>query len=336
MKKKITYEQLRDMVMDPDVSEQTIASYLAASKSEGTAFHPIVKPDPKKVEISEGARFEVASSLDWANRFSRERRRRIFNSRVDTARKPVLVSEGDSWFQFPFLLDDVVDQLGPDYVISSLDAAGDTARNMVYGSKEYMPELLRLKNKKVKGFLFSAAGNDVIGSDEYGQSVLLQLLKDHSPGKPADWHIDYQKLSKVLQFLETAYSEVISTIRRDRDFAKLPVIVHGYDYAIPGGYPGDPRNPSWAKQDQWLGGPMKKKKITDHGLQCEIIKLLIDALYEMLGKIAGDSSKSYVYVANIRNKVPKNEWADEIHPTSSGFAEVAKEFRKTFKKAGIK
>ncbi|MGO8045246.1 hypothetical protein ACC713_20310 [Rhizobium johnstonii] len=238
---KITYKQLRDMLMDPKVSDKHIASYLKAIKSNSEAFHPVIKPNPAKVEISRGARFEIESSLDWANRVSRGRRRQIFDSRVDTARKPVLVSEGDSWFQFPFLLDDVIDQLGRDYVVSSLDAAGDTARNMVYGSKEFMPELLRLKAHKLKGILFSAAGNDVIGQDEYGNPVLLTLLKEHSPGKSAAWHVDQSKLSSILQFLETAYREVINTIRRDRDFTNLPIIVHGYDYAIPGGFPGDTR-----------------------------------------------------------------------------------------------
>ncbi|MCZ7469726.1 hypothetical protein M0412_04275 [Agrobacterium sp. O3.4] len=332
---KITYEQLRAMVMDVTVSEKTIATYLT-SETGGTAFHPIIRPDPLKVEISEGAQFEIASALDWANGFCRGRRERIFKSRVDTARKPILVSEGDSWFQFPFLLEDVIDQLAPDYVISSLDAAGDTARNMVYGSKEYMPELLRLKGKNVKAFLFSAAGNDVIGSDEYGRSVLLQLLNDYSQGKPASWHIDWSKLRKVLQTLEEAYREVVSTIRRDRDFAKLPIIIHGYDYAIPGGFPGDKRNPTWAKKDQWLGAPMKGKKIVDHALQCEIIEILINELYEMLKRVAGDSSSSYVFLADIRKKVPPNEWADEIHPTDRGFAEVAKVFRQTLKKAGVR
>ncbi|NTG45240.1 hypothetical protein [Rhizobium rhizogenes] len=334
--RKITYEALRDMLMDPAISDAQIASYLRAFRSESGAFHPVIKPDPAKVEISPGARFEIESSLDWANRVSRERRRLIFSDRVNTARKPILVSEGDSWFQFPFFLDDVIDQLAPDYVISSLDAAGDTARNMVYGSKEYMPELLRLKAHKVRAFLFSAAGNDVIGQDEYGNPVLLTLLKDHSPGKSAAWHVNQSELSNILQFLKTAYREVINTIRNDRDFTKLPIIVHGYDFAIPGGFEGDNRHPAWARQDQWLGNPMRKKKIKDVTLQREIIKHLINALYDMLEGIAGESSKSFVYVADIRDKVPSNEWADEIHPTSKGFEKVADVFRSTLKKAGVR
>jgi len=336
MVKKITYEELRDMLMDPAIGDEQIASYLRAFKSESGAFHPVVKPDPTKVQISPGARFEIESSLDWANRVSRERRRRIFNDRVNTARKPVLVSEGDSWFQFPFFLDDVIDQLASDYVISSLDAAGDTARNMVYGSKEYMPELLRLKSHKVRAFLFSAAGNDVIGQDEYGNPVLLRLLKDHSPGKSAAWHVDQAELSPILQFLETAYREVINTIRKDSDFTKLPIILHGYDFAIPGGFNGDDRHPAWAKQDQWLGSPMRKKRIKDETLQRDIIKFLINALYDMLEKVAGESSRSFVYVADIRDKVPSGEWADEIHPTSKGFGKVADVFRSTLKKAGVR
>ncbi|MBX5101019.1 hypothetical protein HJB52_03885 [Rhizobium lentis] len=333
---KIEYSQLRELLMDPAVSDKEITKYLKVVKRESGAFQPVVEPDARTVEMSAGERFEIESSLDWANGVCRARRRRAFDARVDTARKPVLVSEGDSWFQFPFFLEDVIDQLGPDYVISSLDAAGDTARNMVYGSKEYMPELLRQKAHKVRAFLFSAAGNDVIGQNEFGEPVLLELLKNYSSGKSAAWHVNQGVLSPILQFLENAYRDVINTIRKDPDFKKLPIIVHGYDFAIPGGFSGDTRHPAWAKQDQWLGGPMRKKRITDTTLQRDIIRFLITALYDMLERVAGEAGDTFVFIADIRGKVADNQWADEIHPNDDGFKAVAKVFRATLRKAGVR
>jgi hypothetical protein len=245
------------------------------------------------------------------------------------------VSEGDSWFQFPFLLDDVIDQLSSDYLIWSMDAAGDTAQNMVYGHAEYMKGLMRMKARKVRAFLFSAAGNDVIGQDDLGNPMLATLLKPYKKGQSAAWHVDQGRLAKILQFLEATYKTVVGTIRKDPNFATLPIVIHGYGYAIPGGFDGDDRNPSWAKQDKWLGSAMKAKKIVDVDLQRDIIRFLIDALYDALARVAGDETKTQVYLVNLRPVLKPSDWADEIHPTNAGFKKTAKIFRKRLSDAGL-
>ncbi|OHV80403.1 hypothetical protein [Ensifer sp. LCM 4579] len=125
------------------------------------------------------------------------------------------------------------------------------------------------------------------------------------------------------------YAKVISTIRLDRAFATLPIFIHGYDYAIPGGFPGDTRRPIYAKQDEWLGGPMKSKQITDLDLQREIIRILIDAFHDMLERVAGQSSTTHVHVIDVRGTLGKTDWADEIHGTSAGFKKVAARFSET-------
>jgi hypothetical protein len=62
-------------------------------------------------------------------------------------------------------------------------------------------------------------------------------------------------------------------------------------------------------------------------LQRDIIRLLIDALYDMLDRIAGDSAQTRVYVVNVRNTLTSvQEWADEIHGTSAGFRKVGRVF----------
>lgn len=333
---KISYEEFRAKLMDLDVPDSVIAGYLKAVPSESGPFDPAIRPDPAAVELGPEARFEVESAMNWANGVARWRREQTFLRRIETEKLPVLVSEGDSWFQFPFLLADVIDQLGSDHLIWSMDAAGDTAQNMVYGNNsEYMTGLQRMKDRKVSAFLFSAAGNDVIGEDDLGNPVLTSLLKTYKKGQSAAWHIDQAQLSKILQFLETAYRDVVAKVRKEPAFAKLPIVIHGYDYAIPGGFEGDERNPIWAKQDKWLGKAMKARKIADLELQREIIRILIDALYDMLLRVAGDSAKSHVYVADVRNTLKLADWADEIHPTDAGFKKVAKVFRATLAKAGL-
>ncbi|MCV9963375.1 hypothetical protein OIU34_15830 [Pararhizobium sp. BT-229] len=326
--KKISYAEFKAMVMDPKTPDAEIAKYLTADRDKSGPFDPYLLPDPKKVETNPETDFDVESAIRWGNAVCRWRRQEIFKDRVKQQNhKPVLVSEGDSWFQFPFLIEDVIDQLAPDFLIWSLDAAGDTCDNMVNRQKEYMPALIAQKKNGVAGFLFSAAGNDVIGEDDMGKPVLAKLLKRHVAGKDAAWHIDKAELGAVLTRLETDYLKVITTIRSDADFAKLPIFIHGYDYAIPGGFAGDKRHPIHAKQDEWLGAPLKDKGITDLQLQRDIIRILIDALYDFLEKIAGDTATTHIHVVNVRNALSQADWADEIHGTSAGFEKVAKRFK---------
>ena len=73
----------------------------------------------------------------------------------------------------------------------------------------------------VAAFLFSAAGNDVIGEDEFGEPVLKSLVKSFTAGKDAAWHVNQMHLGEVLLFLEGAYNEVVATIRAE--FPALPV-----------------------------------------------------------------------------------------------------------------
>lgn len=331
---KLSYQDLKAMIMNPDVPDAKIAQYLTAVPEESGPFDPRLVPDPAKVEMTPEGDFDVESAIRWGNAISRWRRQQRFSQQVrHGATKPVLVSEGDSWFQFPFLIEDVIDHLGNDFLIWSLDAAGDTAENMVNREPEYMRGLAEQKANHVAGFLFSAAGNDVIGEDEQGKPVLSSLLKQHTPGKDAAWHVDSAALAAVLTRLERDYRKVVATVRTDPAFVRLPVFIHGYDYAIPGGFPGDTRDPSYAKQDEWLGGPLKAKGITDPPLQRAIIVLLIDALYDMLNRVAGNSADTRVFVVNCRNTLGANEWADEIHGTSAGFKKVAKLFARAIRDA---
>lgn len=324
---KISYQELKAKVMDPKVPDSEIAQYLTAEKETSGPFNPRIVPDRAKVQFTAEGDFEVESAIRWGNQVSRWRRHASFSNAISLGiPKPVLVSEGDSWHQFPFLIDDVVDHLGEEFLIWSLDAAGDTAENMVNRQPEYKAGLDEQKANHVKGFLFSGAGNDVIGEDELGNPVLASLLKPFSAGHDAAWHINKAALGAVLTRLETDYRKVVATIRHDPDFRTLPIFIHGYDYAIPGGFPGDTRHPIYADQDEWLGKPLRDKGITDVTLQRAIIRVLIDALYDMLQRVAGNSAQTHVHLVDVRGTLGANEWADEIHGTSAGFKKVAAKF----------
>ena len=334
---KISYHEFKAMLMDPKVPDEDIAPYLQVDAVASNPFDPRVVPDPQAVDMDPEGVFDTRNALAWANGINRWRRQERFNEQIkDRSPLPVLVSEGDSWFQFPFLVEDVVDHLGRDYLIWSLDAAGDTAGNMVRRRPEYMAGLNQQKANNVKAFLFSAAGNDVIGEDAMGQPVLKDLLRPYRPGATAADLINAGRLKKTMDFLQAAYRQVIATVRADADFAALPIVIHGYDYAIPGGLPGDTRQPRWASQDKWLGSVMDDQGIVDSALRSAVIRFLINELYRVLNEVAGDSTKSHVYVVDVRTSLPQvSDWADEIHPTNNGFGRVAGKFSTLLEDLGI-
>lgn len=333
---KICYREFNEMLQNPDIPDERLRPYLVVEPSS-SPFDPVIVPDPDKVDLTE-IEADIASAMRIGNGLSRWRRQRRFWSRLNSGEKlPVLVSEGDSWFQFPFLIDDVIDHLSKDYLIFSLGAAGDTADNMVNRRPEYM-KALREQKSRVSGFLFSAAGNDVIGEDENEKPVLLKLIKQNDGSDDAQSLVDKDALDRVLELLDAAYRRVILTVRAEAGFETLPIIVHGYDFAFP--YPfrdgnSDPRHPSYAAKNEWLGAPLDERQIFEPVLRREIIKVLINELYGMLDKIAADHS--HVFVVDVRNTLTDvGDWNDEIHGTDAGFARVADKFRAVLRsQAGI-
>ncbi len=328
----ISMADLQRLVRDPLTPEAQLKQYFKANPKMGRAFEPAVIVNSDTVDVAEPiSGVESAVLGDWANSLCQMRREIKFLARSaqgDTS--PVLVSEGDSWFQFPFLLDDVIDQLADRYNIWSTDAAGDTLQNMVLDNAEYM-KALQANASNVRAFLFSGAGNDIVGRDRHGKSNLSKMLRAFKPDMPAQWYIETEDVARQLRFIEDCYRQVLTNVAAE--FPKLPVLCHGYDYSIPGGFPGDPRHPSYAAQDKWLGSALKGDLgIRDPALQRQIIRLLIDRLNERIrtlcgGNVQGGAFRTAWHVDARGAVATVNQWADELHPSNVGFARVAGRFR---------
>ncbi len=326
---KITFDEFEEMLGDPDVPASTIRKYLIIDRDLTRADSPIFRANRQLVDIPpEQAQRESGMSIGnglerWRRGRRFKRRRRLGSSR------PVIVSEGDSWFQFPLLIDDVIDHLEDDFDVWSRGAAGDTLDNMVFGPlgdqmNEYL-EALDDQRDDVKAFLFSGAGNDVLGLDADNVPVIGKLLLPFDPAKDAKGHIHQANFAAVLARLKTGYEKLITMVRADPDFVSLPIIIHGYDYTIPGSKT-DERDPVYAKPDEWVGGPMAELGIVDPPLQQAIVRIMIDALYDMMDGLA--ASHSGVHVVNVRGTLTqKSHWNDEIHATSEKYADIAALFK---------
>ncbi|MHA6265139.1 hypothetical protein ACXYMO_18205 [Arenibacterium sp. CAU 1754] len=294
----ITESQLREWLMDPDVPDEQIAPYLMEAPREGRSFEPVIIPNPALVTPSAE---EAAVLMSSVNRIARWRRSMAYKRKIKNWTGPRLVSEGDSWFQYPILLQDVIDQLDPHYAIRSLGAAGDLISDMVA-----QDELIAtIAAEQPNAVVLSGGGNDLLGDG--------RLAKALHPFDPALSVEDY-----LTQNFEDTLSEVIGLYRDIlhrvvRTFPGLPVFIHGYDHAIPA-------------RGKWLGRPMEQLGILDGSLQRALVAKIVDRFYDALtDTLRAPSLAGQIELVDCRSIV-QGEWHDELHPRNSGYARVAAKF----------
>lgn len=335
MAQKITYGTWVDILANPESSDEEI---LAVSKivKGYTGFDIKIVPDPEKVDVPDLLMSEE-NAMAFGNNLCRRNRRVKLKRRLEAGdTRPVIAVEGDSWMEFPVLIKEVVDQLSEHFNIACCAAAGDTLQNMLYGDPgfgkvEFMSDLVRYKDR-VRAFLFSGAGNDIIGEDLQGGEpvpALRKILKPHAGDNPTvDDVIDKFEVKRRLDFIDSAYRLVIRSVRAFPGLERLPILIHGYDYPFP--YPAGPndgRTPPYARKDQWLGSAFNYHSIQqDPVFRRRVLKQLVDDLYLTLHKI--EKETEHVYLVDCRRAMPTVDlWNDEIHGNNAGFRLVGQRFK---------
>ena len=271
---RIDLETLHKKLANPRTSEAELKKYFVIDEDRSGPFTPRLVLNDATVQVPptpEGrARGEMAiASMNW---WCRMRRTTLFNDQIAAGYKgPIIVSEGDSWFQFPIILDDVIDQLiSKGYAVRSLDAAGDTLDNMIE-TGEYLDALTQTG---ASVFLFSAGGNDVLGGGN-----LVALLRDFDPTLTPAEHI-LPGFQKLLDAAIAGYDKVL------RGVEALPgdilILCHGYDKPLP-------------NKGKWLGKPMEKRGIKDKAFQSQIAGEMIDRFNaQLMQLVAGFPNARYL------------------------------------------
>jgi hypothetical protein len=308
---KITVDELSRKVADLSVPEEELAKYFEVDEDASTPTRPVLRLNPDTVEIPppsdpEG-RARSAQLLNSANFIARLRREARFQQMVSSGsyQGPLLAAEGDSWFQFPFVLKDVIDWTFERYAVYCRSEAGDTLDNMVRRA-EYLDALERTGGRVL---LLSGGGNDMVA----GGNIAEHLNAFDPSLTPAQ----YLRPS-FGAVLDSAIANIEKIVRNvGRAFPQAAVICHGYDYAIP-------------NDGKWLGRPMASRGIADPGLQTAIAAEMVDRLNTRLRALANQSPR-LTYV-DCRGVVGAGRWHDELHPTDEGYADVARRFAEEIKR----
>ena len=134
MVEPITYDEFLRRLRDPALPDSELRPYVVLIPGEGGLDFELM-PNSATV-IMTAADQELENAMKIGNGLSRFRRRgQFFDVLKSHPERPVLVSEGDSWFQFPILIDDTIDHLLPNFNVWSLGAAGATLKEMISGTQ---------------------------------------------------------------------------------------------------------------------------------------------------------------------------------------------------------
>ncbi len=308
---KIPFKELEEMVLDGRITERELAPYFDQVPGAADSFQPkLILNENVTQKPPEEKRYESALALNTANYWAYQARKNQYRKKIKAlgGKGIRIVAEGDSWFQYPIMLHDVIDHLAdkPEIAVRCFSAAGDILSNMVA-----RPQFLEaLATEDPKFLLLSGGGNDLVD----GKGLRL-LLRAYQHGRPAKdyFNEDYDAFKKRIA---RNYADIFKMTRAENK--KVIILCHGYDYAIPNNGP-------------WLGRPMGEIGITDKGLQFQIMKLIVDDIHKVISTAVKASKDPKIHYVDMRGSVPATGWKDEFHPTSSDFGGVADRFYKKIK-----
>jgi hypothetical protein len=243
---------------------------------------------------------------------------------------PLLFAEGDSWFDYPFC--DVLTVLRHTYGydVEKVAHAGHTVESMAYDPDQLAGVVEHYRDLKAAGrepaaVLLSGGGNDIAGS---AIESLLNHRNDPSAGfnESVMLGIFDQRIHAAMVAEIGALSEV-----HRQHFGREPrVLIHGYDYAVPdnrGYFSGLGPLPG-----PWLAPQFHRRGYQSLTETLPLMHTLIDR-FNAMAKLVAASIPNAMYVDlrgtlsdDLANKRYEKDWANELHPTSSGFLAVADKF----------
>lgn len=229
--------------------------------------------------------------------------------------RPIILAEGDSWFAFPTRKNivDHVRKMGK-FSLLSMASNGGEAIEML-GNKQKKRMRSRLTKFDIQALLFSAGGNDVVGEG------MISLLRPVS--NPKDWEgcLRKEPFQRKLRMVRGAYEELIDL--RNEHRKSCTIITHGYDFPHPSDVGA--KVAGVRTSGPWMKPYMDEKGLTDAKAQRQLAVFLLSGLNDLLAALAKKTPK-FIYL-NTTGTLKKEEWGDEIHPTTSGFGKIAAHFK---------
>lgn len=304
----ITLEELMRRLSDETVPPEDIRPYILPVPSSTGSIDPEFQPNPARVTgLERGLEggFLVAS----LNAKSRSWRHGQYRRRINGGwTGPRIVSEGDSWFQYPVFLDDIIDHLLKDHAVLSLDAAGDTLAGMISQN-----EVIRaVAREGAQAVLLSAGGNDL-----FENGNIANLVENVAAGATAP-EIVGAKFDAFLERIMSDYRALILRIRAAHP--QVHVFIHGYAAAF-------------SRMDRWIGRPLRDKGVMPVAVQNRVVEVMLDRFNAAQKRMAADPAMGgrVIHVDLTGLGRAPSDWFDEIHMNAAANARAARLFADALK-----
>jgi hypothetical protein len=238
----------------------------------------------------------------------------------------IILTEGDSWFSYP-LNSNIADciEMMSDFSFLRLEHNGDEAREILASGSEQLKKLkYYLKNYPVDALLLSAGGNDLVSG------ALAKVLNKKTNGTSWQSAVKLATLTTVLDEIVAAYERLLDA--RDTLRPKCVVVAHSYCYFQPTGRKAT--GPfGLLKAGPWMRPVLVAKGIDPDTEGREVARYLVDELHARLKSVA--AARPRFQLVDMRAALPVDNvhWADEIHPSGTGFRRLAEDYWRPLLKA---
>ena len=366
--KKSNFELIQKLLANT-ISEEELAVLRNAIEAEDLSY--IIQ---KIYDLNETYIFKLAeleSMLEKLNAIKNAQRNQLFFKKIrkefrDLNNKShiTVLAEGDSWFNYPIILTDIIDRISmdKDLAVYSIASGGDWLLNMLTG-REYVEEL---SISHPDWFLISGGGNDLVGSrrlatileptgksteyenNEWARNLIAKAEKKEV--RLEDYFFDGLRfLSKdfyaLLMFFHLQYYFLFNGILKGGDkepkFDGIRIITQGYDYPLPSfrTRPWNWINPikwyvpfirTFLGHGKWLKQPLQIRGVNDSETQQKIMYTMIYLFNEMMIEMGtilnARQAEPRVFHVDSRESVGKKGWADELHPRPVHFIKTGQTF----------
>jgi hypothetical protein len=233
-------------------------------------------------------------------------------------RRLVILTEGDSWFSYPLNANiaDYIEMMS-DFSILRLEHNGDEAREILGSGSDQLKKLkYYLKTYPVDVLLMSAGGNDLVAGE------LPRLLEKKANGNSWQSSIKLSSLNTVLDDIAGSYTRLLDA--RDALRPGCVVVAHSYCYFQPSGRKAT--GPfGLLKAGPWMRPVLVSKGFDPDTEGRDVARYLVDELHARLVALA--AARPRFHVVDMRSALPPDDvhWADEIHPSGTGFRKLAED-----------
>ncbi len=230
-----------------------------------------------------------------------------------------IFAEGDSWFDYPVpffgggLVPRLEDRLG--VPILNMAKAGDETRFML-GVEQRQLIARQFRDGCPDGtpwelMLFSGGGNDIVAQP------LALWVRDFNTTAPPAKLLNQARFSSALALVQAAYEDLIEM--RDLLSPSTHLAFHAYDFVIPDG------------RGICHLGPWLKPAFDLHGFPADLASstaVVREMLIQFAAMLKALESHPRVTFIKAQGTLPavKSSWHNEMHPSRSGFNQIAAKF----------